>query len=108
MISYKEVQALAGYTTLVYELHEVLSDLEKCKFYFTLENKFFSLAKYVRIQVNQQQHIKIAQQESLIEMNKGEIFESENIKFEDVPIYTPNRDLLIEKLNIEVENKTLS
>ena len=30
MISYKEVQALAGYTTLVYELHEVLSDLEKC------------------------------------------------------------------------------
>jgi len=52
--------------------------------------------------VNQQQHTKIVQQESLIDMNKGEIVDSENIKFEDVPIYTPNRDLLIEKLTFEV------
>ena len=52
--------------------------------------------------MNQQQHTKIVQQESLIDMNKGEIVDSENIKFEDVPIYTPNRDLLIEKLTFEV------
>lgn len=89
VISYKEVQALAGYTTLVYELHEVLADLEK--------------SRYVRIQVNQQQHTKVIQQESLIDMNKGEIIDSENIKFEDVPIYTPNRDLLIEKLSFEIK-----
>ena len=53
--------------------------------------------------MNQQQHIKIAQEESFIDMNKGEIHESQNIKFVDVPVYTPNRDLLIERLNLEVK-----
>jgi ATP-binding cassette subfamily D (ALD) protein 3 len=32
VISYKEVQQLAGFTTLVYELKEVLQDLEQGKF----------------------------------------------------------------------------
>src|SRR5450432_3930593 len=32
VISYKEVQQLAGFTTLVYEMKEVLGDLEKGKF----------------------------------------------------------------------------
>lgn len=32
VISYKEVQHLAGYTTLIYEMKEVLADLEKGKF----------------------------------------------------------------------------
>jgi len=36
-------------------------------------------------------------------MNKGTIIESKNIKFEDVPIFTPNGDCLIEKVNIEVK-----
>lgn len=38
VISYKEVQQLAGFTTLVYEMHEVLEDLKK--------------GKYIRTQVN--------------------------------------------------------
>ena len=32
VISYKEVQQLAGFTTLVYEMKEVLEDLEQGKF----------------------------------------------------------------------------
>ena len=32
VISYKEVQHLAGYTTLIYEMKEVLADLERGKF----------------------------------------------------------------------------
>lgn len=32
VISYKEIQQLAGFTTLVYEMKEVLADLEKGKF----------------------------------------------------------------------------
>ena len=32
VISYKEIQQLAGFTALVYELKEVLDDLEKGKF----------------------------------------------------------------------------
>lgn len=38
VISYKEVQQLAGFTTLVYEMHEVLEDLRK--------------GKYIRTQIN--------------------------------------------------------
>lgn len=32
VVSYKDVQALAGYTTLVYELKEVLDDLDSGKY----------------------------------------------------------------------------
>ena len=32
VVSYKEVQNLAGYTTLVYEMKEVLDDLEHGKY----------------------------------------------------------------------------
>ena len=32
VVSFKEVQHLAGYTTLIYEMKEVLSDLDKGKF----------------------------------------------------------------------------
>ena len=38
-----------------------------------------------------------------MEMNNGEIIEGQNtIKFENVPIYTPNGDLLIAQINLEV------
>src|SRR5689334_12433435 len=36
------------------------------------------------------------------EMNKGEIFESDNIIFQGVPIKTPNGDLLVPQLDLEV------
>jgi ATP-binding cassette subfamily D (ALD) protein 3 len=32
VVSYKEVQSLAGYTTLIYEIKEVLDDLENAKY----------------------------------------------------------------------------
>lgn len=38
VVSYKDVQLLAGYTTLIYEMKEVLDDLDK--------------GKYKRMQVN--------------------------------------------------------
>ncbi len=38
-----------------------------------------------------------------ISMNKGEILESDVIRFEDVPICTPNGDILVEKINIELK-----
>lgn len=89
VISYKEIQLLAGYTTLVYEMEEVFMDLKK--------------GKYIRGQVNSSQSQRESQKESLNELNKGEIIESKNIRFENVPIYTPNGDRLIEHMNIEIE-----
>jgi ATP-binding cassette subfamily D (ALD) protein 3 len=91
VISYKEIQHLAGYTTLVYEMEEVFMDLKK--------------GKYVRVQVNQSKDQANGGilKASLNDMNKGEILESRNIRFEDVPIYTPNGDCLVEKINLEIE-----
>jgi ATP-binding cassette subfamily D (ALD) protein 3 len=37
VISYKEIQQLAGYTTLVYEMKEVLDDLSNGKLYSTFQ-----------------------------------------------------------------------
>lgn len=38
-----------------------------------------------------------------IDMQQGQIIENDSIKFEDVPITTPNGDVLVEKMNIEVK-----
>lgn len=89
VISYKEIQHLAGYTTLVYEMEEVFIDLKK--------------GKYVRSQVDQSRGGEAKAKGSLNEFNKGQIIESKNIKFEDVPIFTPNGDCLVEKVNLEIE-----
>ena len=51
---------------------------------------------------NSHKQLQQANKESLNDINKGEIIESKNIRFEDVPIFTPNGDCLIEKMNIEV------
>ena len=34
--------------------------------------------------------------------NKGKIIESENIEFVDVPILSPNGDVLVEKMSFEI------
>jgi ATP-binding cassette subfamily D (ALD) protein 3 len=84
VISYKEIQQLAGFTTLVYEMKEVLDDLEK--------------GKFVRTQVigNEGFKSKEAHLDSINEMNKGRLVETEDyIKFESVPLVSPNGDCLV-------------
>lgn len=39
---------------------------------------------------------------SQIKLSQGEIVESDSIKFDDVPIISPNGDVLVEKINFEV------
>ena len=34
--------------------------------------------------------------------NKGKIIVSDNMRFEDVPILSPNGDILVEKMNFEI------
>lgn len=86
VISYKEVQNLAGYTTLVYEMKEVLDDLEN--------------EKYCRVFINKDhEHKKLVSEEDkgkLHPMVSGEIFEDDCIKLIDVPLKAPNGDLLAE------------
>lgn len=76
VVSYKEIQLLAGYTTLVTDLRKVLDDLEKQQF--------------------------VSASLSEITKQKGEIIPAENIKFDAVPVYTPNGDLLVQDLSFEI------
>lgn len=82
LVSYKDIQDLAGYTSLVFELEKVLSDLDE--------------GKYKRSLVK-------SSDKPQIDMGKrGEYLPSQNIKFENVPIISPNGDILIEGINFEV------
>lgn len=91
VVSYKDVQNLAGYTTLIYELDEVLGDLKQ--------------GKFVRTQVTQGTDGK--NQEQTLKLNdwgsENHIKVSDNMKFEDVPILSPNGDVLIAKMNFEIK-----
>eukprot|EP00331_Platyophrya_macrostoma_P019599 CAMPEP_0176473224 /NCGR_PEP_ID=MMETSP0127-20121128/42179_1 /TAXON_ID=938130 /ORGANISM="Platyophrya macrostoma, Strain WH" /LENGTH=657 /DNA_ID=CAMNT_0017868179 /DNA_START=25 /DNA_END=1995 /DNA_ORIENTATION=+ len=89
VVSYKEIQALAGYTSLVDEIKVVLRDLQS--------------GKYNRIQVGQAKDTTGDSKKSRINLSQGEIEESESIKFENVPIVSPNGDVLVEKINFEIK-----
>ena len=91
VVSYKDVQNLAGYTSLIYEMDDVLQDLKS--------------GKFRRTQVTATQDGTATQEVlKLNDMtNKGKIIVSENMKFEDVPILSPNGDILVEKMNFEIK-----
>lgn len=82
VLSYKELQSLAGYTALVYEIKEVLDDLE--------------MGKYTRTMVT-------GSEKYFDKRNRGKYVIGKDIKFEDVPIVSPNGDVLVEKINFEIK-----
>lgn len=86
-ISYKELQNLAGYTHLINEMDKVLFDLEK--------------GNYVRTSV-----ISETGTGNLNMLDRGKFHEAKYIKFENVPIVSPNGDVLVESMNFQV-NKNL-
>ncbi|KAI9068030.1 adrenoleukodystrophy protein [Trametes sanguinea] len=85
MYSYKDLSELAGYTTRVATLFETMSDVRKGKF----EKALVSSAS---IEENAQ-----------ILKGRGVIIESEEIQFENVPIVTPNGDILVRSLSFYVK-----
>ena len=83
MVSYKEIQNLAGYTSLIYEVEDVLNELKE--------------GRYKRSLVS-------SGDKPQIDMEKrGEYHEGESIKFDGVPIISPNGDILINSINFEVK-----
>lgn len=80
IISYKELQSLAGYTSLMDELDEVLNDLKE--------------GKYQRTMINPE----------LVE-GRGEISdESGVLRLEKIPILAPNGDILIKEIDFEIKS----
>mmetsp|Transcript_45257 Transcript_45257/g.33032 ORF Transcript_45257/g.33032 Transcript_45257/m.33032 type:complete len:255 (+) Transcript_45257:995-1759(+) len=109
VVSYKEVQSLAGYTSLIYEMKEVLDDLE--------ENKYKRIK--VKTNPNDENNFQVSspvssknkskllksQKTELMDSSlnhQGEIILSENIIFDKVPILSPNGDTLIHEMSFEI------
>ena len=81
LVSYKTVQQLAGYTSLISEMTDVLDDL--------------AANKFVRKSV--------AQGATELDASKGKTFLSEDIAFNDVPIVTPTGDLLVPAITFQLK-----
>jgi ATP-binding cassette subfamily D (ALD) protein 3 len=84
-ISYKELQNLAGYTHLINEMDKVLFDLDK--------------GNYVRTSV-----VTEPRTGNLNMLDRGKFQEAQYIKFENVPIVSPNGDVLVESMNFQINN----
>lgn len=91
VISYKEVQHLAGFTTLVYEMKTVLGDLENGQF----------VRKQVMIGNESAAEQKL---NSINKMTKGKVELSEDfIQFDHLPIISPNGDVLVDDMEFKVK-----
>lgn len=102
VVSYKDVQNLAGYTTLIYEMKEVLDDLEQGRYQRIM-------VKNNSIEDQNEGSENIAKKEDdknkLMDKNlahQGEITISDKIIFEGVPILSPNGDTLIPAMSFEI------
>ncbi|THH02516.1 hypothetical protein EW026_g336 [Hermanssonia centrifuga] len=85
LYSYKDLSELAGYTARVSMLLDTMADVRKGKF----EKALVSSAS--------------TEENAKILRGRGKILESEEIQFENVPIVTPNGDVLVKSLSFYVK-----
>lgn len=85
MFSYKEVSELAGYTSRVATLLDVIEDIQAGHF----EKKLVSSADTA--------------ENAAVLQGRGEVSEGEEIDFKDVPIVSPNGDVLVRQLSFSVK-----
>jgi len=85
MFSYKEITELAGYTSRVSTLLDVLADIEKGHF----EKKLVSSAD--------------TEENAAVLRGRGVVTEGPDIEFVDVPIVSPNGDVLVRALSFTVK-----
>ncbi|KAF9347817.1 hypothetical protein BGX34_002860 [Mortierella sp. NVP85] len=85
MYSYKEVTELAGYTARVSELLDVFEDVKAGRF----EKRLVSSAS--------------TEENAKVLSGRGEVVEDDTIEFLDVPIVSPNGDVLLKQLSFYVK-----
>ncbi|KAL8797102.1 MAG: hypothetical protein Q9195_000569 [Heterodermia aff. obscurata] len=85
MFSYKEITELAGYTSRVATLFDVMDDIQAGRF----QKKLASSSETA--------------ENSDVLRGRGTVIESEDIEFSDVPIVSPNGDVLVRKLSFSVK-----
>nr|XP_039259409.1 ATP-binding cassette sub-family D member 1-like [Styela clava] len=90
MSSYKEITELAGYTSRVWEMFEVFKDVSEGNYVKTVVEGSGKDGEKVE---------NVAQSMNI----QGDVIETErDISLEDVPIITPNGDIVVERLNLQV------
>ena len=95
MFSYKEITELAGHTSRVATLLNVMEDIQAGKF----EKKLVTSGA-----TDSPASLDAAASEPLAILGqRGTAVESEDIEFKDVPIVSPNGDVLVEKLSFTVK-----
>ncbi|KAI9777113.1 MAG: hypothetical protein M1839_009069 [Geoglossum umbratile] len=85
MFSYKEITELAGYTFRVSTLLDVMDDIQAGHF----EKKLVSSAG--------------TEENAAVLRGRGTVVEGNDIEFVDVPIVSPNGDVLVRKLSFSVQ-----
>ncbi|KAL1626397.1 ATP-binding cassette long-chain fatty acid transporter pxa2 [Neofusicoccum ribis] len=85
MFSYKEIMELAGYTARVSTLLDVMDEITAGRF----EKKLVSSAD--------------TEENAAVLRGRGQVSEGEDIEFVDVPIVSPNGDVLVRKLSFTVK-----
>jgi ATP-binding cassette subfamily D (ALD) long-chain fatty acid import protein len=85
MYSYKEITELAGYTARVSELLDVFEDVKAGRF----EKRLVSSAS--------------TEENAKVLSGRGEVVEDDTIEFMDVPIVSPNGDVLLKQLSFYVK-----
>ncbi|KAF2497366.1 ATP-binding cassette protein [Lophium mytilinum] len=85
MFSYKEITELAGYTSRVSTLLDVIDDIQAGHF----EKKLVSSAN--------------TEENAAVLSGRGKVIESEDIEFVNVPIVSPNGDVLVRALSFSVK-----
>jgi len=101
VVSYKDVQNLAGYTALIYEIKEVLDDLEmgRYKRIMVKNNSLADQEEGDKQRIGKDENVMI--DSSLA--NQAEVVVSDKIIFERVPILSPNGDTLIPAMTFEIQ-----
>jgi len=91
----RELTRLSGFTARVIELVDVLNDLNAGKYSRTI------------IHDNKDKKTEVVEEKKLINANQGDITEKDNlIIFDQVPLITPNMDVLIKDLTFTVHSGT--
>jgi ATP-binding cassette, subfamily D (ALD), peroxisomal long-chain fatty acid import protein len=85
MFSYKEISELAGHTSRVATLLDVMDDIQAGRF-----------EKRLVLAAGTEENAEVLR-------GRGEIVASEDIEFIDVPVVSPNGDVLVRKLNFSVK-----
>lgn len=84
MYSYKELAELAGYTARVSELLDTMDDVKQGKFV----KKLVSSAG--------------TEENAAVLSGRGQVVDSQDVEFQDVPIVSPNGDVLIRAMSFKI------